>query len=129
MKHSSFFQWKLKNVTLLFIIGILLAGLGFSDVNNSITTYYIYKDKPMNLNLRADKIFIKMKQVLTKDELKTTLSQYSQISFTDKFDAKEKMQFIDETGNYTPFPAHQSGECCSSNIHRIHSKFVNHGTD
>ncbi|HEY5533689.1 MAG TPA: S8 family serine peptidase [Ignavibacteria bacterium] len=95
MQHSSFFQWKLKNITLLVIIGLVLSCFGFSDVNNSITNFYYYQDKPLNLDLRADKIFVKTKQQLSAEELKSSLSVYPQVSILNKFDKDEKMQFLD----------------------------------
>ena len=95
MKHSSFFQWKLKNITLLVIIGLVLSCFGFSDGGNSITNFYYYKDKPFNLDLRADKIFIKTKQQLSAEELKSSLSVYPQVSILNKYDKDEKMQFLD----------------------------------
>ena len=81
-------------LTFSLLIGIIsLAGFIFN--NNSLTNYYYYKDKPMYLNLRMDKIFIKTKQTLTTDELRTTLNKYPQIASVTKMDANEKMQFID----------------------------------
>ena len=81
-------------LTFSLLIGIIsLAGFIFN--NSSLTNYYYYKDKPMYLNLRMDKIFIKTKQTLTTDELRTTLNKYPQIASVTKMDANEKMQFID----------------------------------
>jgi subtilisin family serine protease len=95
MKHSSFFQWKLENITLLVLIGFVLSCFGFSDGNNSITNFYYYKDKPYTIDLRADKIFIKTKQLLSTEDLKSSLSIYPQISILNKYDKNEKMQFVD----------------------------------
>jgi subtilisin family serine protease len=95
MKHSSIFQRKPKYITLLVIIGFVLSCFGFSDGNNSITNFYYYKDKPYTIDLRTDKIFIKTKQLLSTEELKSSLSIYPQVSILNKYDKNEKMQFVD----------------------------------
>jgi subtilisin family serine protease len=95
MKHSSIFQRKPKYITLLVIIGFVLSCFGFSDGNNSITNFYYYKDKPYTIDLRTDKIFIKAKQLLSTEELKSSLSIYPQVSILNKYDKNEKMQFVD----------------------------------
>jgi len=40
---------------------MLLTVLGFVMKQSSITNFYYYKDKPLNIDLRTDKIFIKTK--------------------------------------------------------------------
>lgn len=42
---------------------------------------------------------------------------------------KVKMEFIDAAGDDAPFTAHKSLKADAGNIHRIHGKIVNHGTD
>ena len=84
----------LKIISLLLFVAIL-SSWKLIDSKSSITDFYYYKDKPLNIKIRTDKIFIKSKDVLTKEELKSTLSKYTQIAPVNKFDANEKMQFID----------------------------------
>jgi len=79
---------------ILFVLAMVISGLGFYMSSNSITDYYYYQNKPMYMNLRTDKIFIKTKQQLSKEELSSVLSVYNQIAPVSKIDEKEKMQFI-----------------------------------
>ena len=102
MKKSSISQWELKKITLLFITGLVLSCFGFSDGSNSITGFYYYQDKPLNLDLRADKVFIKTKQLLSTEELKSSLSIYPQVSILNNYDKDEKMQFVDLNKSMNP---------------------------
>ena len=96
MKHNISLNPKLLYISLIFSTSIAIYSLaGFIIDNNKITNYYFYKDKPIELNLRTDKIFIKTKQVLKPDEMQSMLSQYPQIASLNKANTKEKMQFLD----------------------------------
>jgi subtilisin family serine protease len=83
-------------VLLLFVLPVL----GFYLSGSSITDFYYYQNKPMHLNLRTDKIFIKTKSVQTKESLAGMLSTFSQISVMDKID-NEKEQFLSLTTQNT----------------------------
>ncbi len=89
MKNNKFII--LLSLTVIFVLTVL----GFSLKQTSITNFYYYKDKPLNIDLRTDKIFIKTKNQLSTDELKLNFSKYPEVSSLNKFDKGEKMQFID----------------------------------
>jgi subtilisin-like proprotein convertase family protein len=76
------------------ILLTFLTVLGFYMSGNSLTDYYYYQNKPLNMKIRTDKIFIKTKQVQTKEGIASLLSSYSQIAPIDKIDNNEKMQFV-----------------------------------
>jgi subtilisin-like proprotein convertase family protein len=78
----------------LMILTVIVV-LGFKSEQSSITNFYYYQNKPLILNLRPEKIFIKTKETLSSERMKSVLSNYSQISGFSKLDAGEKMQFVD----------------------------------
>ena len=89
MKNNKFII--LMSVTVIMALTVF----GFEMKQSSITNFYYYKDKPLNVDLRTDKIFIKTKQQLTKEELRSNLSVYPEVSGLTRFDNNEKMQFVD----------------------------------
>ncbi len=75
---------------------------GFGTQNSSITNFYYYKSKPFYVDLRADKVFIKLKKQLTASEVKSSLSKYIQVSPMSVFSGSELMQFVDLTKPLNP---------------------------
>jgi hypothetical protein len=89
MKNNKFII--LMSLTVIMVLTVL----GFEMKQSSITNFYYYKDKPLNVDLRTDKIFIKTKQQLTKEELRSNLSVYPEVSGLTRFDNNQNMQFVD----------------------------------
>jgi subtilisin family serine protease len=88
-------------VMLPLLLLTILSVFGFYLSGSSLTDYYYYQNKPYNLKIRTDKIFIKTKQTQTKEGIISILSSYSQVAPIDKIDNNEKMQFVNLSTQYT----------------------------
>ena len=80
-----------------FIMTLVLASLAISGLwsNNSVTDFYYYKYKPFYLNVRANKVFIKTKEVISESSYRDILGKYFRISRQSKFDSNIREQFVE----------------------------------
>jgi subtilisin family serine protease len=101
LKFKMFERKSVAVISIAISLLVILPVLGFYMSSSSLTDYYYYQNKPMHLNIRTDKIFIKTKQQLSKEELTSVLSVYSQIAPISRIDENEKMQFISLTTQNT----------------------------
>ena len=87
MKKQSFL------LLLFFITAPLFSG--WSSDSNKITDFYYYQNKPYQLTIKSNKLFIKTKEVVSENDFKRITGQYVLIAQNSKFDLNIKEQFVD----------------------------------
>ncbi len=89
---------KLLQSYLLMLLTFVLVSSVFSSIslsqNRSITDHYYYNNAPYYLNLNKENVYLRLKNIMTKEEFINSSQSFRQLFKYDNFNSNEKNQII-----------------------------------
>lgn len=82
-----------KLFAIFVVIFTILSGISFSQ-SKSITDHYYYNNAPYYLNLNKENVYLRLKNVMTKEEFINSSQNFSQLFSYDNFIFNDKDQII-----------------------------------
>lgn len=82
-----------KLFAIFVVIFTILSGISFSQ-SKSITDHYYYNNAPYYLNLNKENVYLRLKNVMTKEEFINSSQSFRQLFIYDNFIFNDKDQII-----------------------------------